>query len=141
MARRRSATHAAIGRRVQTAFGRHLKQSRKRGTRGKVKQDALAVALDVSRTTISNMERGRHRVFLDQVYAIAKALDTTIDQLLPRFEEVFPLTDVTTSSAAHITDKSMRSVVDLVRTIQEKAALEHAVQSAQSSKRTQSGRS
>lgn len=87
------------------------------------------------------MERGRHRVFLDQVYAIAKALDTTIDQLLPSFAEVFPATDVTTSSVAPITDKSMRNVVDVVRTIQEKAALEYAVQSAQASKRTQSGRS
>jgi transcriptional regulator with XRE-family HTH domain len=141
MARRRSATQAALGRRVQLTFGRNLKRSRKRGTRGKVKQETLAVALDVSRTTISNMERGRHRVVLDQVYATAKALDTTIDQLLPNFAEVFPATEVTTSSVAPITDKSMRSVVDLVRTIQDKAALEYAVQSAQASKRTQSGRS
>lgn len=141
MARRRSATHAALSRRVQIAFGRRLKRSRKRGTHRKIKQDALADVLDVSRTTISNMERGRHRVSLDQVYAVAKALGITIEELLPSFEEVFPATAVTTSSASPITDKSMRSAVDLVRTIQERAALEYAAQSAELSKRSQTGRS
>jgi len=72
---------------------------------------------------------------------VAKALGITIEELLPSFEEVFPATQVTTSSASPITDKSMRSAVDLVRTIQERGALEYAAQSAELSKRSQSGRS
>jgi transcriptional regulator with XRE-family HTH domain len=131
MARRRSASHAAVSRRVQIAFGRRLKRSRKNGASRKFKQDALADILDVSRTTISNMERGRHRVFLDQVYAVAKALEIGIEELLPSFEEVFPPTDVTTSSATPITDKSLKSVVGLVRVIQERLALEHAAKSTE----------
>src|SRR4051812_2420311 len=119
MARRRSPSHAALSRRVQSAFGRRLKRSRKRSQRGRVNQEALAGALDVSRTSISNIERGRHRVFLDQVYAAAQALGTSLDELLPTLQEVFPSTTVTTPSGTGITDKSMRSVVDLVRTIQE----------------------
>jgi transcriptional regulator with XRE-family HTH domain len=141
MARRRSATHAALSRRVQIAFGRRLKASRKRGARGKIKQDALADVMEVSRTTISNMERGQHRVFLDQVYAVAGALGVSINDLLPSVEEVFPGTQVTTSSGSAITGKSMRSVVDLVRTIQERAAVDYAAQNPQSSKRPQSRRS
>ena len=77
------------------------------------------------------MERGRHRVFLDQVYAVAKALEIGIEELLPSFEEVFPPTDVTTSSATPITDKSLKSVVGLVRVIQERLALEHAAKSTE----------
>lgn len=138
MARRRSASHAALSRRVQLAFGKRLKRSRKLETRGRIKQAGLAKALDVSRTSISNMERGRHRVFLDQVYAAAQVLGTTIEELLPTLDEAFPPTPVTASASTSITDKSMRSAADLVRTIQERAVIEYARQDAQSSETSQS---
>ena len=85
------------------------------------------------------MERGRHRIFLDQVYAAAHALGVTIEDLLPTVAEVFPATYMTASPSGAITDKSMRSAVDIVRTIQEKAALEYATREAAQSKRTLSG--
>src|SRR4051812_40119815 len=118
MARHRNASHAALSGRVQVVFGRRLKRCRKRASRGRTNQETLAVALDVSRTSVSNMERGRHRIFLDQVYAAAQALGVRIEELLPTVAEVFPPTYVTASPSGAITDKSMRSAADIVRTIQ-----------------------
>lgn len=85
-------------------------------------QDTLAAALDVSRTSVSNIERGRHRVFLDQVYAAARELGVGIHELLPTVDEVFPTAAVQAAPAAALTPRSMREVGDLARSIQERAA-------------------
>lgn len=140
MARRRSAEHAALSRRVQSAFGRRLRHGRRNASQGRIKQDALAKALDVSRTSISNMERGRHRIFLDQAYAAAQALGVTMDQLLPSLTEVFPSTPVMTGSHGSVTDKSVRLVLELVRSIQERAALDVQTQGANLTKRSRASR-
>ena len=73
------------------------------------KQQNVADALQLSRTTVSNLERGRQRVFLDQVYECAVILDAELTDLLPPVIEVrskFPLTtpaDDPLSSAAQDT--------------------------------------
>jgi hypothetical protein len=72
------------------------------------------------------MERGRHRLFLDQVYAAAEALHVPLDALLPTLADIFPATPVTRAPHATVTDKSVRAILGLVRTIQESAALENA---------------
>jgi len=51
-------------------------------------QDRFAEALDVSRTTVSNIERGAQRIFLDQVYRAAEILDVPVTTLLPP-QEIF----------------------------------------------------
>lgn len=122
MAIRRDPTNAALSKRVQVAFGRRLRAGRKNARQGRVHQQALAVALSISRTSVSNLERGRHRVFLDQVYAAANALGLGIEELLPPPNEVFPSSPVITSRHASVAARSVRTVTELVRVIQQRAA-------------------
>lgn len=48
-----------------------------------MKQDAFAKEMGVSRTTVSNIECGRQRIFLDQVYRAAAILKVPVSDLLP----------------------------------------------------------
>lgn len=112
----------AMSKRVQVAFGQRLRLARRRVKRGPIRQDAIAAALDVSRTSVSNMERGRHRVFLDQVYAAARELGVGIHELLPTVEEIFPSEPVQAAPDAALTPQAVREVGDLARSIQERAA-------------------
>jgi transcriptional regulator with XRE-family HTH domain len=101
-----------------------------------MQQDALAVALDVSRTSISNIERGHHRVFLDQVYAAARELGVDISDLLPTMEEVFPSSELRTSPDAMVSAQSVLTVTDLARTIQERAARDDLAHAPRNSTRS-----
>ncbi|MEJ5102381.1 helix-turn-helix domain-containing protein [Chryseobacterium sp. MYb328] len=49
----------------------------------KVSQQELADMLDLSRTSISNMENGRHPIFLHHIYTIAEKFNIPLDKLLP----------------------------------------------------------
>jgi len=49
----------------------------------KVTQDELARRVDLSRTSITNIERGRQRVLLHQMMEIAQALDASPGDLVP----------------------------------------------------------
>jgi transcriptional regulator with XRE-family HTH domain len=51
----------------------------------------LAHQIGLSRTSVTNIESGRQAVLLHQVYDIAKALDTTVDALLPDDEPAPPM--------------------------------------------------
>jgi len=48
-----------------------------------VTQEELAKRVDLSRTSITNIEKGRQRVLLHQMVEIANALDTEPMQLIP----------------------------------------------------------
>lgn len=50
-------------------------------------QQGLATAAGVSRATIVNIERGRHRVQLHVLYDIARALGAAVQDLLPRLSD------------------------------------------------------
>src|SRR4051794_475801 len=89
MSKRRTAEGAAISQRVQVAFGAGLKAARKSKSERRINQDDLAEGLGVTRTSVSNIERGRHRVFLDQVYIAARQLGVEVTDLLPGMDEVF----------------------------------------------------
>ena len=80
------AKNRAFIKKLQTAFGKKLKAQRR--TSNAPKQEVLADALDVTRTTISNIENGKHRVFLDQVYLAAEALGVPVTSLLPEIDAI-----------------------------------------------------
>jgi transcriptional regulator with XRE-family HTH domain len=87
MSRKRDPETTAVSTAVQRGFGKRLKQERNRkGT----KQHTLAADLRLTRTSVSNIERARHRIFLDQVYIAAHSLGVDIQELLPPLSEVFP---------------------------------------------------
>jgi len=47
------------------------------------KQEQLADAVGLSRTALVNIEKGRHRIQIDTLYAIARALGVKLADLLP----------------------------------------------------------
>ncbi len=118
MARLRSPEKRGVSGRVQIAFGKRLQTLRKGGRN----QHQLAEALDVSRTTISNIERGRHRIFLDQAYLAAKALGVPLADLLPTLDEAFPAVPVALEVGAGVQQTSILRASEIATTLQERAA-------------------
>jgi transcriptional regulator with XRE-family HTH domain len=122
MARHRSPEMVALSEKVQSLFGRRLQEIRKNGQRGWLHQDRLAAALHVTRTTISNIERGEHRVFLDQVYAAAYALGVDVSDLLPKLDEVYAAKGVRTSPMTRMARESVITGGEIARAIQQRAS-------------------
>lgn len=114
MARKRTTASVAISRRLQEAFGKRLQNAR-RTTAKHVPQQDLATALTVSRTTISNIEHGRHRVFLDQAYSAARMLGVSIESLLPPMAEVFPDAALFTSVDVDFDQATTQAVTEVAR--------------------------
>src|SRR5947207_591521 len=56
-------------------------------------QHQLAAQVGVSRAALANIETGRQRVFVHQLYALAAALQMTPHELLPLSTDIIPLTD------------------------------------------------
>ena len=63
-----------------TAFGRMLSDMRRKK---RVSQEMLADELGLSRTSITNIEKGRQPVQLHSLYVIARLLGTDVKELLP----------------------------------------------------------
>ena len=63
-------------------FGRLVHKHRKSG-KDVMTQDRLGKLVGLSRTSITNIEKGRQHVSLHQLYRIADALGVTPDILLP----------------------------------------------------------
>lgn len=55
---------------------------RKRREELKVTQAELSESIGLSRTSITNIERGRQRLLADQLLAVAKSLRISVDRLL-----------------------------------------------------------
>lgn len=91
MAQKRSPAAQAISRRLQQEVGRRLQEARQE--RG-VAQEAFAKQMGLTRTSVSNLERGAQRVFLDQVYQAAHVLGVAVEVLLPPLETIFPVQGV-----------------------------------------------
>ncbi len=56
---------------------------RRRRTELGLTQDAVARQIELSRTSVANIEAGRQAVLLHQLIDIARALDAPADTLLP----------------------------------------------------------
>jgi transcriptional regulator with XRE-family HTH domain len=76
---------------VLREFGPRLAVARKR--KG-LKQLALGRCLGLSRTSISNIERGEQRISLEFAYQAAFVLEVSLQDLLPTLEEVEPSQDI-----------------------------------------------
>lgn len=61
-------------------FGRDLRKARRK--RG-LTQQQLGDRIGLSRTSITNMEKGRQQITLHQLYFISSALGCKLDDLLP----------------------------------------------------------
>jgi transcriptional regulator with XRE-family HTH domain len=135
MARRRSLENQGVSKRLQSAFGDRLHVARRAAGVGRHNQEVLAEALEITRTSISNIERGRHRVFLDQVYLAARALKVPLTDLLPPLEEVFTDAPVFTVTEAEFDQVSVLRVSEVARDLQRRETTDSRSSS------TRSGRS
>jgi len=54
----------------------------------KLSQQSLADSLGIARTSIGNMEKGRHQTSLNMIYRLADFFKVKIDSLLPSIHEV-----------------------------------------------------
>ena len=100
----------AFVRSVSEAFGLQLKRVRKKQGWN---QDVFAEAMEVSRTTASNMECGRQRISLDQVYRAAHILKVPVTELLPPIQITNDL--VRTAVDDPLSPKEIRSVTSAIR--------------------------
>ena len=65
---------------LYTFFGSRVRALRERR---QVTQEELGRRVDLSRTSITNIEKGRQRVLLHQIVDLANALDAKPSELLP----------------------------------------------------------
>lgn len=86
MARQRDASSLEMSQIVQREFGARLSAARK--AKGMM-QKTLAHGMGLTRTSISNIERGIRRVSLDQVFQAAHILGIETNILLPSVNTVF----------------------------------------------------
>jgi transcriptional regulator with XRE-family HTH domain len=119
MSRKRSPETTAIGKIVQRGLGERLRLAR---TRSGTKQQTLAADLHITRTSVSNIERGRHRVFLDQVYIAAHSLGVPVEDLLPPLSDVFPGEAVSFASDALVSSNSAKVVSEIVQHLRDQLA-------------------
>lgn len=111
MRKRRPSANRGLAKRVQVEFGKRLSVARK-SSAGFVPQEELATALAVTRASISNIEHGRHRVFLDQVYAAAQKLRIPVSQLLPEESHVAEVNvSIAGDADVEVTDKEQLTSV------------------------------
>jgi transcriptional regulator with XRE-family HTH domain len=87
---------------VCRGFGKLLKQRR---TELKLSQKDFARAVGLSRTSITNIERGRQPVSLPSVYAMADALQADVGDLLPTIKPSAVVPRAVFKKLKHVTSK------------------------------------
>jgi len=70
---------------IYQQIGKNIRTVRRRAEKA---QDELASQLGISRATLANMETGRQRILVHQLYAIAQALKIGLNDLLPPPQDV-----------------------------------------------------
>lgn len=119
MGKKRSPTSQALSLRVQQAFGLRLRSVRQAST-DKTSQADLAAALEVTRTSICNIENGRHRVFLDQIYAAANLLKVPVTDLLPDAAGLYGPPSVTSPASAGFDAKQLDQIAAIAEAVAKK---------------------
>lgn len=76
---------------LYTLVGKSIRSAR---TQKGISQDKLAKAVRLTRTSITNIEKGRQRILLDTLWQISSILEVTVMDLLPKPQETrIPLED------------------------------------------------
>lgn len=72
---------------------------------------------EISRSAIANIETGRHRVAVHQLYILASALDRSVEELLPSPEEI-----AGDSAAPHGVEPGDADAADLIRKLDQRGS-------------------
>lgn len=70
---------------LHAALGKKIREQRQLSG---LTQAELAARIDVSRSSLTNMELGRQRLLIDQLYKMAEVLNTSPKDLLPSPSEI-----------------------------------------------------
>ena len=97
---------------VAREFGATLKRLRKE--KGWI-QETFAQEMGISRTTLSNMERGVQRVFLDHAYEAARILRIPVKDILPEIDGFGNKHFLRGPSDDPLSDDELEAVRDIVR--------------------------
>lgn len=74
-------------------LGDLVRQHRRR-VRPRLTQEEVAKRVGLTRTSITNIEKGRQRIQLHQLYDLAAAIETTPESLLPEMMPVAPSKEI-----------------------------------------------
>lgn len=107
-------TNQEVAIRLAKTFGIRLQEVRRRQH---WKQDMFAEAFGVSRTTMSNIERGEQRIYLYQVYKAASILNVPLEELLPPLEEIGNPAIFRTASDDPLTQAAGQQLADVINEI------------------------
>lgn len=88
-------------RELYAQIGRHIRNAREKAT---WTQSDLAEAIGLSRTSVTNIERGRQPILVHTLYVVALALNIPVSQFLPKLNS--PITDLNTL-AEQVPDDTM----------------------------------
>lgn len=97
---------------VYAKFGEILRTCRQES---RMSQVDLAQEVGISRSSLSNIEAGRQRVYLDQCFKFAAALNClSIQSLLPTLDDLSDVEPITSkpkiSSSQGLTEEEMKSL-------------------------------
>jgi transcriptional regulator with XRE-family HTH domain len=82
-------------------------------------QELLAKQLGISRAALANIEAGRQRILVHQLYAFAEALGLRADQLLPVARELAPVEDaIRMQMPDNLSAEQVKQIAALIGTIQ-----------------------
>jgi putative transcriptional regulator len=112
MPKRRDTKTREICERIQGVFGERLKALRTDRGMG---QKALAPHMQLSRTSVSNLECGLHLPSLDEVYRAAHCFGVPVEALLPAVQEVFPDGAIHAAADDPLSDEDTLVATQIVR--------------------------
>jgi transcriptional regulator with XRE-family HTH domain len=101
---------------VQRAFGQRLQAARRRQG---LMQKTLAAQMGLTRANLSNIERGKQRIYLDQVLQVAHLLSVATADLLPDLDDIYPKSSISSPSDDPIAPDLQEEVSRVLRSVVE----------------------
>ena len=96
---------------IAQLVGTHLQQLRRSKN---IKQEVFAEVLGLSRTTASNIERGKQRISIDQIYLAAALFQVSPGDLLPPLQEIKRSSIVVASHDEPLDATALKSLLDAI---------------------------
>lgn len=114
MATKRDGRRLELCSRIQKEFGKRFRNQRI--TSGRLQKN-IAVEMNLTRTTVSNIERGTQRLYLDQVFQAAYVFGVGLEELLPSVAEVHQRPDIGTATDAPLPVEASEEVQRIVSSL------------------------
>jgi transcriptional regulator with XRE-family HTH domain len=111
MAKKRDGKGLEICDRIQKEFGKRFREAR---INSKRLQKNVAFEMSLTRTTVSNIERGTQRLYLDQVFQAAHIFGVNVVDLLPTVADIYSQPKIQTAIDAPLSSDASEEVERIV---------------------------